>query len=102
MIDGLFKATGVVDAVVGEDRLSRVNFVEGNGLFLDDLDGYGLGGSEVPDLVAFGSGLFQSEGDCGSVRILLGFAKVEPLRDDFAWRVPIGVSAHFQVSNPVC
>jgi hypothetical protein len=58
---------------------SSMDFVQGNGVLLDDFDGHRFRSCEVPNLFALCFCFFEGTSNRGGVDILLGFAKMEAL-----------------------
>ena len=93
MAHRLLETASVLGALVGEDGLPSVNLVQGDGVLLNDFDGYGLGGRKVPDLLALGLCLLEGPGNGSGVDIFVGLAQVKALGNDLARALAGGLLA---------
>lgn len=84
MVHSLFKLAGVLASLVRKDGLSSMDFVQGNGVLLNNFDRHRLRSCEVPNLFAFCLCFLEGTSNRSSVDIFLGFAEMEALRNNLA------------------
>ena len=77
---------------MAEDGLAVLDTIEGNGVFLHNLDGNRLGRCEVPDLLALPVRILEKLSDLACAMRAHSFAQMEALRNYLGEGTPGSIS----------